>query len=153
MSDNELTKDYADRLARSIEELEALHDLVGSGAVSDGGELKEALREASEEALRAFDDLGGVAALHENDYEPLRAYFDDVLEVRYYLKGSLGNHAPELHEVEALLTFGGPNAYAKTNADQEWVTVDVYWGGDHETRRVYAPGYASWLWELVEASI
>lgn len=147
------TEDYAERIAQSIRELEALNDLIGAGAVSNGDELKEALREAGEEALSAYDDLGGLEALDRHDYDPLRAYFEDVLEIRYYLKGSLGLGEPELHEVEALLSFGGPNTYAKVNESQEWVTVTVYWGGDKAERSLYAPGYAAWLWSLVEGSL
>jgi hypothetical protein len=90
-----------------------------------------------EESGESWEDNGG----------PVAVFFDnDVLDIETLIKVS--SHGPrDIHEVRALVTFGGPNCWVIAN-DGDNIKVQVNWGGDRAELAPYAPNVSGYLYEL-----
>jgi hypothetical protein len=79
---------------------------------------------------------------------PVDAFFNnDVLDIEAITKTSAAGRSSSLDVVQALITFGGPNAWI-ISADNDGLRVLVNWGGDSVDRWISAPLISSHLFEL-----
>ena len=79
---------------------------------------------------------------------PVAAFFqNDVLDIEALTKTSAAGRSSSLDVVQALITFGGPNAWI-ISANVNGLRVLVNWGGDAVDRWISAPLVSSHLFEL-----
>lgn len=77
-------------------------------------------------------------------------YYSDCLEITVNGHKSLDDCGSgwSIDSATLLLGYGGPNV-RMTWTNGPAVTLDVAWGGDRETREIYAPNVASWIESLL----
>jgi hypothetical protein len=86
----------------------------------------------------SWDDYGG----------PVSAFFaNDVLDIVKNVSYSFAAEMSTLENVEALVTFGGPNAWI-ISTDGEEIKVKVNWGGDSVEMYADAACVSSYLYGL-----
>lgn len=151
----ENAKDYAERIAANLDLMESLSGLVdGPDDIRGDEQLAEYWGDDAENlaAYRAaIEDLGGWAEIEGQSVAS--KYFEDVLEIAYTLRGSLGHGSAELDSVEVLITFGGPNCRAITRDGQSFDVVVTWWGDSHTVYGVRAESLAEYAWSAVEDSL
>lgn len=144
----DLAGDYARGIADDMRALDWLSD--NWRAFEDSAELVELMTAedwdagAISSAVSMFEDSGN---LWESDGGPVEVFFDnDVLDIETLIKFS-SHGSSDIHEVRALVTFGGPNCWVIAN-DGENIQVKVNWGGDKAELAPYAPNVSEYLYEL-----
>lgn len=80
----------------------------------------------------------------EQDEDALAKWFADVLELKAVLNKTV--HGTDMVRADALVTFGGPNAWVRSTCE-DFVDVVVKWGSDEARESVRAPALSYQLWE------
>ena len=151
MSDT-LAKDYAAGICDDMAALEWLEN--NWEDIEDWSHLEELMAEEGEEldtikAARLMVDDS--ADSWDNYGGPVSSFFsNDVLDIETKLKGSAHLNGLALESVQALITFGGPNAWIISNEGGDWLDILVNWGGDRCDMSQHAPAVASYLYQLGE---
>jgi hypothetical protein len=103
----------------------------------DAGAIKSA-RYMVDDSRESWDDYGG----------PVSSFFsNDVLDIETISKASAAAGSSHVSSVQALITFGGPNAWIITS-DGDGLDILVNWGGDSVKLWAAAPLVSSYLYEL-----
>lgn len=144
---------YADGIVRGITGLEDLMQYLEEPHADDLSDLEELGPDTASRIREAIDYLGGLEELESADTAGvMEAESNNWLELSYLLRYTVGSTEAEVDSATALMAFGGPNAWAKVYPSGE-VEVIVKWWGDDATARVYAPRYAGWIIDTVEAGL
>lgn len=115
-----------DELAQLMEE-----DGEDAGAIS-------AARYMVDDSRDSWEEYGG----------PVSAFFsNDILDIETIIKASAAAGSSYICAVQALISFGGPNAWIITS-DGDGLDILVNWGGDSVKLWANVPRVASYLYEL-----
>lgn len=149
MSGDKMAQDYAmgiyddmaalEWLENNYEDIEDWDQL--AQLMSDDGEDLGAIESARylvDYSRDSWDNYGG----------PVSAFFsNDVLDIETISKASAAARSSNITAVQALVTFGGPNAWIITS-DGEGLDILVNWGGDSVKLWADVPCVASYLYEI-----
>ena len=101
-------------------------------------ETIKAARYMFDDSRDSWEEYGG----------PVSCFFsNDVLDIETISTASASAGISNVSKVQALITFGGPNAWIITS-DGEDLDILVNWGGDSVKLWANVPGVASYLYEL-----
>lgn len=149
----DLAGDYARGIADDMRALDWLQDnwedLENSAQLVELMTAEDWDAGAISSAVSMFEDCG---KSWEEYGGPVAVFFDnDVLDIETLIKVSC--HGPrDIHEVRALVTFGGPNCWVIANYGEN-LKITVNWGGDKAELSPYAPNVSGYLFELGDMMI
>lgn len=153
MSGDKLAADYAAGILNDMLALEYLESNYEDGIkhLSDFDEIAGYMRDDNldDETISAarymFDDSKDS---WENYGGPVSCFFsNDVLDIETISRASASARSSSVSSVQALITFGGPNAWIITS-DGDGLDILVNWGGDSVKLWADSPLVASYLYEL-----
>lgn len=130
LTESSLAYDYATRVADDVR----AYDYIIAGGDDDDENAPDGVAQILIEA----DDNGD---------EAVSDYIGNSLDVEIY--GQYNGAGWDVTEVKLLVAGGGPNCRIVADGG-DTVAVDCWWGSDHSTVLVNAPGLASRLWELAD---
>jgi len=146
---NQLAQNYATGIYNDMAALEWLEnnwdDIENwyelAQLMSDDGEDAGAIKSAAymvDDSRATWEEYGG----------PVASFFsNDVLDIETISKASAAARSSHVSAVQALVTFGGPNAWIITS-DGEGLDILVNWGGDSVKLWANVPAVASYLYGL-----
>lgn len=153
MSGDKLAQDYAMGIYNDMAALEYLESNYEDGIkhLSDFDEIAVYMRdeEYDDDVIKAarymFDDSRDS---WDNYGGPVALFFsNDVLDIETISKASAAAGSSHVSSVQALITFGGPNAWIITS-DGDGLDILVNWGGDSVKLWADVPAVSSYLYEL-----
>ena len=154
---DKLAQDYATGIYDDMAALEWLEDHYNEFLDwrLDGLNVAEELPRVMSEDGQDIETIKAAGLMYNDSADtweeyggPVAAFFsNDVLDIETISKASAAAGSSHVSSVQALITFGGPNAWIITS-DGDGLDILVNWGGDSVKLWANVPRVASYLYEL-----